>query len=118
MTDYLRWRDALATANDPAFYPVSHQDMILRTGQAQFWACDSAAIITWLKPYPGGALVCETYAAAGQPEAMVQVLKSQIEAWATAVGCSDCFITAKRRGMARLHPDYEHVQSVLRKALA
>lgn len=117
MSDYQRWRAALAEANDPAFYTLDYQDWLIGTDQGQFWGDPGGAIITWLKRYPGGAVTCETYAAAGDPAVWVEILKPRIEAWAAAMGCSDCLITAKRRGMAKLHPDYEHVQTILRKSL-
>lgn len=118
MREYPDWREALARANDPAFYPIGYQDMLIASRQAQFWSTARAAIITWLKPYPGGAFTCETFAAAGDPEEMVAVLKPEIEAFARAMGCTNCMVTAGRRGMARLHPDYTHYQTILGKALS
>lgn len=117
MTQYPDWREALAAANDPTFYPLRYQDVLFASRQVQFWGTDRAAILTWLKHYPGGAFTCETFAAAGDPAEMVEVLKPEIEAWARAMGCTNCLITAGRRGMARLHSDYTHYQTILGKVL-
>lgn len=117
MTDYLEWRDRLALANDQRFHPVAYQDALIASGQAQFWATETGAIITELKQYPGGAFTCETFAAAGDIETMLEAIKPAIEQFARERGCTVCMITAGREGWRRKHPDYRHYQTMLMKDL-
>jgi hypothetical protein len=113
---YAQWRDRLATANDPALYPIDHQDWLVTSGVGQFWATETAALITELASYPSGALVCKAYAGAGDLSALLDDLKPAIEAWARENGCQACMIEG-RDGWRRVHPDYRHHQTILVKDL-
>lgn len=116
--NYAEWRDRLATANDPAFHPVEYQDWLVTEGPGQFWATETGALITKLNSYPGGAITCETYAAAGDMASLLSELKPAIEAWAKSCGCSHCLITAGRPGWRKVHPDYAHYQTTIYKELS
>lgn len=116
MTDYLAWRDRLATANDPAFLPITYLDQMLAEGRAQFWGTDEAAIVTGIEQFPGGAIVCRGLAATGDAERMIADLKPAIEAWAKARGCTHTMLEG-RDGWRRKHPDYQHHQTILTKEL-
>lgn len=116
MTNYPRWRDALATANDPAFLPIEHIDHLLKTGMARCLASETSAIVVGITHYPGGAIACRTIAAAGDMEDLIAVAKPTIEAWAKAQGCTHSMIEG-RDGWRRMHPDYRHHQTVILKDL-
>lgn len=114
---YEKWRVALWEASIPEFHPLEWQDELLASGQGQFWATDSGAIITQIVTFPSGSKVCRTHSGAGDLSALLNDLKPQIEAWAKAQGCSHCLIEG-RDGWKRVHPDYSHHQTILTKTLS
>lgn len=113
---YVEWRDRLAEAHNPQFYPVEYQDHLVTSGAGQFWANNAGALITEIVTFPSGAVVCRAYAGAGDLSALMEDLKPAIEDWAKAQGCTACMIQG-RDGWRRMHPDYRHHQTLLVKEL-
>ena len=112
--DYPAWRERLAAANDAAFWPIAAIDGLLASGQAQFWCDGSAALVTRIVGYPGGARVLEALAAAGQMDGLVTRIAPLTEACAKDQGLTHRMI-AGRAGWARVHRDWRHYQTLLLK---
>lgn len=113
-SDYADWREALAKANDPAFWPIEAIDREVDEKRAQFWCDGRAAMVTRIVLYPGGAKVIEVMAAAGD----LGALKDTIEpAWADFAQAADLThrMIAGRPGWARVFRDWRHYQTVLVK---
>lgn len=113
---YAAWRDRLATANDPAFWPIEAFDKLLERNEAQFWANDEAAMVTRVAVYPGGAVAIEVMAAAGNLKALI-ALTPNVNAWGLSIGATHIMVIG-RPGWARALPDWRHHQSILIKEVA
>lgn len=114
---YADWRARLATANDPAFWPIEFIDQAIVDGAAQFWASDDAAMVTRLVTYPGGAVTLETMAATGTL-AGVLALEPAATRWARKQGAT-YLLAAGRPGWARVRPEgWRHWQCIIIKDLA
>lgn len=61
---------------------------MLADGTAQFWATDKAALVTYVRQYPGGAVVVESIVASG-PGAIEDIIEKfgpVVEKWARSIG--------------------------------
>lgn len=114
--DYWSWRDRLADANDPKFWPIDAIDAMVINGDAQFWCDGKSALVTGVREYPGGAVALEAIAGAGQMASLVGPIASEVERWAKEQGFSHLLI-AGRPGWARVHRGWKHHQSILLKEL-
>lgn len=115
--DYWSWRDRLAEANDPAFWPIEAIDSLVLSGAGQFWCDGQSALVTTAREYPGGAVALEAIAGAGRLESLAGPIAASVEQWAREQGFSHLLI-AGRPGWARVHRGWKHYQSVLIKGLA
>ena len=113
---YWDWRDRLANANDPAFWPIDAIDALVLSGEGQFWCDGAAALVTKVVEYPGGAAALEAVAAAGTMANLTDGIAAQAEEWAREQGLSHLLI-AGRKGWERVHHDWRHHQSILLKEL-
>ena len=99
-SDYADWRERLADANDPAFWPIEAIDRELTEGRAQFWCDGESAIVTRLIEYPGGAKVIEILAAYGHLESLWTQIQPALETYARNNGIGILRATG-RLGWAR-----------------
>ena len=83
---YWNWRDRLANANDPAFWPIETIDEMLVNGTAQFWCDGTSAVVTCLETFPGGALVVKVLSGAGTSESIWREIAPRIEAFGREKG--------------------------------
>lgn len=113
---YPAWRDRLAKANNPEFWPIEAIDQELNKDRAQWWATADAALVTRAVFYPGGAKALEALAAAGDMDALVDVIKPRVAEWAREHGYTHLLIPG-RLGWARVHRDFTHYQTILLKDL-
>lgn len=113
---YAAWRARLAEANNPAFWPIEAIDDLLASGQAQFWCDGSAALVTRIVEYPGGARACEATAGAGDMAGLVERIAPAVEQWASEQGCTHLLV-AGREGWRRVHSDWRHHQTIILKDL-
>ncbi len=114
---YADWRERLADANDPAFWPVEAIDQALADGRAQFWCDGAAALVTRVVEYPGGARALEALAAAGDMQALVGSLAGKAEAEARVAGLTHMLV-AGREGWPRRLKGWRHYQTIILKDLA
>jgi hypothetical protein len=114
--DYWSWRDRLASANDPKFWPIEAIDSLVLSGRGQFWCDGKSALVTLINEYPGGAVALEAVAGAGEMASLTGPIASDVEAWAKEQGMTHLLI-AGRPGWARVHRGWKHYQSVLIKEL-
>jgi hypothetical protein len=113
---YIDWRDRLASANDPKFWPIEAIDAMLIAGTAQFWCTGLAALVTKIVEYPGGAVALEAVAASGDLDSLRSHITEYVEKWAREQGLTHLLI-AGRDGWTRVHKDWRHYQTVLLKEL-
>lgn len=118
MSSYATWRAALATANDPAFWPIEAIDAMLADGRAQFWATDKSALVTLVTSYPGGAVVIEVLAGTGSMADLIKRVRPKVEEWGRQYGCTHIQIKG-RTGWARAlkKHGFKHLQDILVKGL-
>ena len=83
---YADWRDRLATANDPEFWPITAIDELLAVGSAHFWCDGESALVTRTVTYPGGAAAVEILAAFGNLPSIWGAIVPQIETAANSIG--------------------------------
>jgi len=114
--NYWDWRDRLAEANDPRFWPIDAIDAMVTVGTAQFWCDGGAALVTKITEYPGGAVALEALAAAGVMDSLTDEIAAQAEAWAREQGLTHLLI-AGRAGWQRVHKEWRHYQTILLKDL-
>ena len=114
---YEEWRDRLAEANDPAFWPITALDLELSEGRAQFWSDGEAAMVTRVVSYPGGAVCLDVLAAAGNLRKLTQQIAPAAEEWARANGLTHLLV-AGRPGWTRVLKNWRHYQNVMVKELA
>ena len=113
---YEAWRERLAEANDPRFWPITAIDSMLIARTAQFWCNGHAALVTRLVEYPGGATALEAVAATGELIALRREMTEHVEKWAKEQGLTHLMITG-RAGWLRVHKGWRHYQTVLLKEL-
>lgn len=101
---YADWRDRLATANNPAFWPIEAIDAELQANRAQFWACDTAALVTRVVDYPGGARVVEAMLGAGVKNGLTEQLEQTVETWARSIDAAWLFAPGRLGWMRELKP--------------
>lgn len=117
-TDYAAWRDRLAQANDPAFWPIEAIDAELGANRAQFWCDGTSALVTRIVEYPGGAKVLEGLAASGTLESIWGQIVPQLEAYARLHGIKRLHAMG-RPGWSRAHPQgWEEYMTVIVKDIA
>lgn len=118
MSDYPTWRARIATANDPAFWPIEAIDAMLAEGRAQLWATDKSALVTLVTSYPGGAVVIEVLAGTGSMADLIKRVRPKVEEWGRAYGCTHIQIKG-RPGWARAlrTHGFKHFQDILMKGL-
>lgn len=109
---YADWRGQLAEANDPAFWPIEAIDRELVEGRAQFWCDGTAALVTRVVIYPGGARALEALAAAGDMAGLVVRIEPETRAFGEIHGLTHRMI-AGRDGWRRVHPGWRHYQTIL-----
>lgn len=85
--DYLRWRDRLARALDPAFWPIEWLDEQVLQERALTIASDTACVVVEIRNYPGGAREIHGLVAAGEPKEIVGSLIPLAEAFGAERGC-------------------------------
>lgn len=114
--DYADWRDRLATANDPAFWPIEAIDAEVVEGRAQFWCDGEAALVTRMVEYPGGANVLEALAGAGTLDGLLNIAPLT-EGFAKSRGATHRMIPG-RAGWQRVFKDWRLYQSALVKEVS
>jgi hypothetical protein len=98
--NYERWRPRFAEAIDRRLYTIGHLDALIRSGRAQAWFGEEAAIVTELRRYPTGAAVIHGLVAAGDLGEIAGTLIPRAEAWGRAIGCVMAIVES-RPGWAR-----------------
>ena len=117
--NYENWRDRLAEANDPAFWPITAFDQMLADGSAQFWGTDKAALLTKVNEYPGGAVAIEVLAAAGSGNELRGPIAEAVEAWGRSFGATHIRIEGRRGWGRTLKPSGWTIhQEILLKEIA
>lgn len=114
---YAAWRDRLAQANDPAFWPIEAIDAELIAGRAQFWCDGKAALVTHVVEYPGGARVVEALAAAGDGRALVGPIADGVAEQAKDAGCSHLKVAGRKGWLRRLTDGWALHQVIIVKEL-
>jgi len=114
--DYHPWRDRFAEALDSRFYRLEHLDQIINENRARIFTCPEAALIVELRHYPTGAYDGHVLIAAGDPGAVVNVLRPRAEQWLREIMALGTLVES-RPGWARLLKahGYEAHQMTLRK---
>ena len=97
---YARFRDQLAQANRPDFYPIHWLDRQVEIGMSVPICGDASAMVVGTRVYPGGARVGLIRAAAGDMEELIHVLGPRAEEWGRAHGCTMALIEG-RHGWSR-----------------
>lgn len=115
-TDYAAWRERLATANDPAFWPIEALDALVSEGRGQFWCDGRAALVTHVVAYPGGAVALEAIAGAGNMRGLVEAIAPAVEQWAGSNGITHLKV-AGRPGWERRLKGWRVWQSIMIKEL-
>jgi hypothetical protein len=113
---YPEWRERLAKANDPAFWPITAIDAELDAGRAQFWCDGAAALVTRIVEYPGGAVALEALAAAGDMGTLIGSLCIDVENKARPAGITHLLV-AGRSGWLRKLAGWRPYQTVIVKEL-
>lgn len=117
-TDYSAWRERLATANDPQFWPIEAIDEGLNANALQWWCDGAAALVTQVVKYPGGAVVLDAIAGAGDADALIGRMEPEIARWARENGISHLKV-AGRLGWLRKRPEgWKAHQVIIMKELA
>ncbi len=98
------WRERLAGANDPAFWPIEAVEEELTQGRAQFWANEEGAAVTRMIGYPGGAVVCECLCGSGTLDALWGTITPEIEKMAQFTGAKALHLMG-RLGWERACPE-------------
>lgn len=116
-SDYAAWRDRLAQANDPLFWPIAAIDALVSEGRGQFWCDGTAALVTMIEEYPGGARVLKAIAGAGDMTGLIDRIAPETERMGKQSGLSHLMVTG-RGGWLRALKGWRHYQTVLLKDLA
>lgn len=116
--DYLTWRERLASANDPAFWPIEALDYLLGQGKAQFWSNGQAALVTRIVEFPGGAVVLEAIAGAGDMDALIGAIEEHVEGAAREAGLTHLFAPGRLGWLRALRrKGWRHFQTTIVKDL-
>lgn len=116
--DYLRWREEIAKALDPAFYPIDWLDEQVLQERALAIASDTACIVIEIRTYPGGAREVHGLVAAGEPQEIVEHLIPLAEAFGAERGCGWGCVASRTAWTKLLAPSgYRVHQVTLRKEL-
>lgn len=97
---YAAWRERLGSALDPRFYTLEYLDGLMASGRAQIAATQDCAIIVELKQFPSGAVAMHCLVAAGEMNAAIELLNTEVERAARSLGCLGLLIES-REGWAR-----------------
>lgn len=92
---YARFREMLAEANPPEFYPIHWLDRQVEMGLAHPITGDKSAMVVGVRLYPGGARIGHIKAAAGDMDELMTVLGPQAEEWGRAHGCQTAMIEGR-----------------------
>lgn len=92
---YQRFRDLLAGANRPEFYPIEWLDNQVATGMAIPIIGEDAAMVIGARLYPGGARIGHIKAAAGDMGELIHELGPRAEEWGRAHGCTMALIEGR-----------------------
>lgn len=114
--EYSDWRERLARANNPRFYPITYIDQRVAEGTAYFLGTTEAAMVIELVAYPGGAKVVSVLAAAGDMDEILGPLGERAMEFGRERGCDTAMVPG-RVGWQRKRPDFQHYQTILVKEL-
>lgn len=115
---YRKFRPQLTEALDPAFYPIEFVDDLLRSGAAQLFTSEHAAMIAEIKDYPGGARVVHCLVAAGRMDEITDAIRPEVEAWGMRNGARQAIVESRSGWMRILRPHgYEPHQVAVIKQL-
>lgn len=103
INSYAAWRERLAQANDPAFWPIEAIDEGLAQEALQYWCDGQAALVTRMVEYPGGAVALEAIAGCGDGDALIATMEPEIARWGQGNGISHLWV-AGRIGWLRKRP--------------
>lgn len=118
-TNYLSWRDRLAKANDPQFWPIKAIDWLLENGKAQFWCDGTAALVTRVVEFPGGAVVLEAIAGSGSMDGLIGTIEEHVETQARQAGMTHLFAPGRHGWLRALSSKgWRHHQTIIVKDLA
>ena len=116
MSDYPRWRKALAKANDAEFWPITAIDAMLAEGRAQFWAGERSALVTQIVAYPGGAEALEAIAGAGDKQEIMGPIAEAVTAWAKSNGITHMKVKGRAGWSRAMKPHgWRHFQDTIIK---
>lgn len=116
--DYLRFRDRLAEALDPRFYPIDWLDNQVLEGRATTIATENGCVVVEIRNYPGGAREVHGLVAAGDLDEIVERVIPAVEQMGRENGCQVACCES-REGWARMlkSSGYRVHQVTLRKEL-
>jgi hypothetical protein len=100
LVGYERFRERLAEANPPEFYPLGWLDQQVLSGLAFPIIGDKSAMVVGLRLYPGGARVGHIKAAAGDMDELISELGPRASEWGREHGCTVAMIEG-RHGWSR-----------------
>ncbi len=109
---YADWRERLATANDPKFWPIEAIDAALDANDAQWWCDGENALVTRVVRYPGGAVVIEGIAAFGCLVGLWNNIQPRLVEWGKAIGATRLHALG-RLGWGKKHPDDWKIHMVM-----
>lgn len=84
---YRLWRDRLAAANQPEFYPAEWLDQQIESGMSVPIIGEDAALVAGVRLYPGGARVGLVRAGCGDMDELIHELAPRAEQWGREHGC-------------------------------
>lgn len=116
-TGYLNFRDRIAEATDQRRYPITWLDDQILRGFYKVWANDRACIVAGIKVYPTMIKDVEGIVAAGDDEAIVELIPKALE-WGRDNGCKQGLIESRPAWVRVLKPfGWEVHQTTIRKEL-
>lgn len=115
---YLAWRDRIAEALDPGFYPIDWLDEQILHERALVISTNDACVVIEIRTYPGGAREVHGLVAAGDPATIVETLIPAAEAFGRENGCAWGCVESRAAWVRLLKPHgYRVHQTTLRKDL-
>jgi len=116
--DYWSWRDRLAEANDPRFWPIEAIDALVISGEGQFWCDGESAAVTRFNTYPGGAVVFEVIAVTGNLSSVWGQIAPAVEDYGRSQGSERIYATGRLgwQRSARMH-GWEPLMIIITKDL-
>jgi hypothetical protein len=115
--DYVPWREKFAGALDPRMYRIEHLDARI-DDDVKLFTCPEAALILELRHYPTGAFDGHVLVAAGDAEAIVNILRPRAEACLRAIGAMGAIVESRAGWERALRPHgYSKHQTMVRKEL-